>query len=91
MDIKATLDEISGIEREKAQLELRQTQLSDKQDELAKRLAELGVAPKNLEAEISQLENGIREKLDAIRKGPIKTQQVGPAGDPDVLSAVSGE
>ena len=89
MDIKATLDEIGRIEKEKAQLELRQTQLTEKQDALAKRLAMLGVSPKELEAEVSSLEAGIREKLDVIRQGPAKTAALkSKSVDEDILSGI---
>ena len=89
MDIKKALEEIAQIEKEKAQLELRQTQLAEKQDALAKRLALLGVSPKELDAEVSRLESGIREKLNAIRQGPAKTQAVKSRSvDEDILSAI---
>lgn len=89
MDIKATLDEIGRIEKEKAQLELRQTQLTEKQDALAKRLAMLGVSPKELDAEVTRLESGIREKLDAIRQGPAKTAALkSKSVDEDILSEI---
>lgn len=89
MDIKSALDEIGRIEREKAQLELRQTQLAEKQDSLAKRLALLGVSPKDLDAEVNRLETGIREKLDAIRSGPGRTQAVkSRSADDDILSSL---
>lgn len=89
MDIKATLDEISRIEKEKAQLELRQIQLAEKQDVLAKRLAVLGVKPGELDAEVARLESGIREKLDTIRRGPAKTTAVKSRSvDEDILSAI---
>jgi hypothetical protein len=91
MDIKAALDEIGRIEKEKAQLELRQVQLTEKQDMLAKRMAMLGVSPKELDGEITRLEAGIREKLDAIRKGPAKTTAVKSrvtAVDEDIMSAI---
>lgn len=96
MDIKAMLEEIGRIEREKAQLELRQIQLSEKQDVLAKRLSMLGVDPKELDADISRLESGIREKLDEIRKGPAKTaavksRSVPSAPDEDIMSAIRSE
>jgi peptidoglycan hydrolase CwlO-like protein len=92
MDTKQALDEVSRIEREKAQLELRQAQLVEKQDVLAKRLAELGVSPKDLDAEVSRLEASIREKLDAIRKGPAKTQALKSRSvDEDILSAIKDE
>ena len=92
MDIKATLDEIARIEKEKAQLELRQTQLAEKQDVLAKRLAALGVSPKDLDAEVNSLEKTIREKLDDIRNGPAKTTTLKskPASE-DILSAIREE
>jgi hypothetical protein len=92
MDIKKTLDEVASIEREKSQLELRQAQLAEKQDVLAKRLAMLGVSPKDLDSEVSRIESSIREKLDEIRKGPAKTRAVKSRSvDEDILSAIIEE
>lgn len=92
MDIKAALDEVSRIEREKTQFEVRreqlQVQLAEKKDALAKSLAELGVSPQDLNAEVSRLERDISEKLEAVRRGPSKTQVVKSRSvDEDILSA----
>lgn len=92
MDIKQTLDEIGRYEREKAQLELRQSQLKDRLEALAKRLADLGVKPEDLDLEVSRLETGIREKLDVIRSGPAKTQALkSKSVDSDIMSAIEGD
>jgi septal ring factor EnvC (AmiA/AmiB activator) len=87
MDIKQTLDEISRIEKEKAQLELRRTQNEAELDALAKALAALGVKQDELAAEISRLETGIQDKLDAIRN-PARTTAVKSRVDSDIMSAL---
>lgn len=87
MDIRKTLDEISNIEREKAQLELRQKQLEEEKDKLAKRLADMGISAKDLDGEIARLESSITERLEAIRKGPIK-QAASIATDDDLEASM---
>lgn len=93
MDTKKMLDELARVDKEKAQLELRQAQLAERKDELAKRLAALGVNPAELDAEVSRLQSVIREKMESIRTGPVKTQAVRskattPAADDDIMSAL---
>lgn len=79
MDIKETLEEISRLERDKAQAELRINQVKEKQDELAKRLGALGISPKDLDSEAQKLEISIMERLQSIKDGTFMVKTREPA------------
>jgi chromosome segregation ATPase len=67
IDIKATLEEISRLEKLQAQVELRGAQIKEEERLLREKLKGLGLTPAELEPKIKELESSIASKLALIR------------------------
>ena len=94
IDIAQTLNEISRLEREKAKLEVLTTQLEERKDGLARRMAQLGVTTVTIGQEIDRLEISVRRSIDeangraraeAAAPVPVAKGQVVEANSVDAL------
>lgn len=66
MDIKTIQDEITKLEREKAQLELRDEQIKAEKTKIVAALKERGLTEKDLDGEISRLTAEIQAELTKL-------------------------
>jgi len=66
MDLKSIVNEIGKLEREKAQLELREQQLREKKATIDAELQKRGLTAKTLEARIEELKTSISQKLETL-------------------------
>ena len=66
LDIKVTMDEISRLEKLKAQVEFRSNQIKEQERILNEKLSVLNIKPEELEMRIASLEASISERLTYI-------------------------
>lgn len=67
IDVRATLEEISRLEKLQAQLELRAAQIKEDEKKLKDKLKTIGVTPAELERKIAETEAAIESMLTMIR------------------------
>jgi predicted nuclease with TOPRIM domain len=69
MNTREIGDKISALEKEKAQLELREQQIKQNKADLEEKLKERNLKAKDLEPRIKELEAEIERELDKLNIG----------------------